>query len=283
MQTSLLHRELWHTKESWWPGRLGDTGCPLLRAIWGTHPGLTPLPTSRVSCSSGVGALQAASQIASGWCSPFCQDEEEAGSTSPSRASFPSSMVSRAWTATRPPPCQATGKSLILFMARKSSFPRDGVPSGTAFFCRPASLTCSHHSGLGVGMEGGHSNRGFQTVGHGVEQAGEVCAAGKTAFRIPIPWLAMRVPSSIQTAFFLSCPGACLQSSDPISSSVWGCKKVEGHMCTGPGLALCGSTWPRSPHSVPLRGRVGRCGGPGPLEKVAVEGKASHSSSCPRG
>lgn len=69
-------------------------------------------------------------------------------------------------------------------------------------------------------MEGGHSNRGFQTVGHGVEQAGEVCAAGKTAFRIPIPWLAMRVPSSIQTAFFLSCPGACLQSSDPISSSV---------------------------------------------------------------
>ena len=54
-------------------------------------------------------------------------------------------------------------------------------------------------------------------------------------------------------------------------------------MCTGPGLALCGSTWPRSPHSVPLRGGVGRCGGPGPLEKVAVEGKASHSSSCPLG
>ena len=86
--------------------RLPSAACHL-----GTHPGLTPLPTSRVSCSSGVGALQAASQIASGWCSPFCQNEEEAGSTSPSRASFPSSMVSRAWTATRPPPCQATGKN----------------------------------------------------------------------------------------------------------------------------------------------------------------------------
>ena len=170
MQTSLLHRELWHTKESWWPGRLGDTGCPLLRAIWGTHPGLTPLPTSRVSCSSGVGALQAASQVASGWCSPFCQDEEEAGSTSRSRAPFPPSMVSRAWTATRPPPCQATGKSLILFVARKSSFPRDGVPSGTAFYCRPASLTCGHHSGLGVGMEGGHSNRGFRPCDMGLSR-----------------------------------------------------------------------------------------------------------------
>lgn len=48
-------------------------------------------------------------------------------------------------------------------------------------------------------------------------------------------------------------------------------------MYTGPGLVLCGSTWPGSPHSVPLRGEVGRCGGPGPLEKVAVEEKACHS------
>lgn len=55
-------------------GHLGDPPTPTLGF---------PAPHQLSLLQLCVGALQAASQIASGWCSPFCQDEEEAGSPAP--------------------------------------------------------------------------------------------------------------------------------------------------------------------------------------------------------
>lgn len=102
-----------------------------------THPGLPPSPPTESPAALGLGPCRQHLRSLAVGVHLSARMRRRLAAQSP----LPPSMVSRACTATRSPPCQATGKSLILFVARKSTFPRDGAPSGTAFYCRPVSLT----------------------------------------------------------------------------------------------------------------------------------------------